>query len=174
MGAKRKPWEVERDRQIVTEYYLKGYPTRKIAAKITELVGTQEDGEVYKLSYKTVSLDVSFLLKQWYAERIHDITNQKLIELTKIDLLEQTYWDAWEKSAQNHKKVINKARGTIGSKTPDHQEITETEMIEYGEPRYLQGIERCIDKRCKLLGLDAPIKMEQQDNSFLSFLMHTA
>ena len=29
-----------------------------------------------------------------------------------------------------------------------------------GDPRFLEGIFKCIDKRCKMLGLDAPAKQE--------------
>lgn len=170
---KRAVHQKERDLNIVTEYYLKGYSTRAIALKIGEIVGKDENGVPYSISHTTVSGDVKLLLKQWHTERIHDITNQKLIELTKIDKLEQTYWDAWEKSVENHRKITNKAKGAVGSKNPNYQEITETEIREFGEPRYLQGIERCIDKRCKLLGLDAPVKMDHQDHSFLYFLMNT-
>jgi hypothetical protein len=173
MGAKRKKFEVERDQNFVTEYYLKGFSARIIAMKISEKVGNDENGEPYKISHVTVLKDINFLLSQWYSERIHDITNQKLIELTKIDKLEQTYWDAWEKSVENHRKITNKAKGAVGSKNPNYQEITETEIREFGEVRFLQGVDKCIERRCKLLGLDAPVKMEHQDNSFLAFLMQT-
>lgn len=173
MARIRKPHEVERDRNYVTEYYLKGYSTRAIAKQIIQRVANEYPDALYTITHKTVSFDIKHLLKQWFEDRIHDINNQKLIELTKIDRLEQTYWEAWEKSVDNHKKMIKKAKGATGSAKPDYQEVTEMEIREFGEPRYLQGIERCIDKRCKLLGLDAPIKMEQQDNSFVTFLMTT-
>ena len=29
-----------------------------------------------------------------------------------------------------------------------------------GEPRFLQGVHGCIERRCKILGLDAPRKQE--------------
>lgn len=168
MGKPRLKHEVERDLNITTELYLKGYSTRAIAKKIAEQAS---DG--YTVTHQTVSRDVKKLLKQWRDDRLHDINSQKMVELQKLDKLEQTYWDAWEKSVENHKKIINKARGKGGSTSPDFQEITEMEIREFGEPRYLQGVERCIDKRCKLLGLDAPVKTELQDNSFINFLMHT-
>ncbi len=168
MGKPRVKHEVERDQNITTEFYLKGYSTRAIAAIIGEKVGTG-----YTTTHKTVSQDIKKLLKQWRDDRIHDISSQKMVELQKLDKLEQTYWDAWEKSVENHRKIINKARGKGGAEKPFFQEITETEIKEFGEPRYLQGVERCIDKRCKLLGLDAPVKTELQDNSFVNFLMHT-
>lgn len=172
----RKPHEKERDYAIITEYYLKGYTTRAISRKIVEEIGKMHPEENYYISHKTVSKDINILLKQWRDERIHDITQQKLVELTKIDKLEQTYWDAWEKSIENHKRKAEKLRGEIkgNESKPSFRETIETDIREFGEPRYLQGIERCIDKRCKLLGLDAPVKMDLQDNSFLSFLMNTA
>ena len=170
---KREKHTKERDLNLVTEYYLKGCSSRLIAFKIMEAVGKDEKGVQYNISHVTVAADIKFLLKQWRDDRIHDITNQKLIELTKIDKLEQTYWEAWEKSVENHKKVISKNKGKTTSATPEFSEITNMEIREFGEPRYLQGIERCIDKRCKLLGLDAPVVMKNEDTSFLSFLMHT-
>jgi hypothetical protein len=173
--AGRSPAIKERDYQIITEYYLKGYSTRAIARKIISEVAISDPESNYSITHKTVSKDINVLLKQWRDERIHDITQLKVSELTKIDRLEQTYWDAWEKSIENHKRTSEKLRGEIKAKDnkPSFRETTEMNIREFGEPRYLQGIERCIDKRCKLLGLDAPVKLEHQDHSFLSFLMTT-
>jgi hypothetical protein len=47
------------------------------------------------------------------------------------DELERTYWEAWQLSL--------------------HRD---------GNPAYLEGVFRCIDRRCKLLGLDAPNRHE--------------
>lgn len=176
MGRKRLSHEVERDLQITTELYLKGHSTRFIAMKIGERVNANldEGQKLYTTTHKTVGLDIRRLIKQWSEERIHDISSQKMVALEKLDRLEETYWAAWEKSVENHVKKTNKVRGKAGASNPDYQEITDIAIIEYGEPRYLQGVERCIDKRCKLLGLDAPVKTEIQDNSFINFLMNTA
>ncbi|PTX14436.1 hypothetical protein C8N40_111101 [Pontibacter mucosus] len=151
MAAVRKKHEQERDRNIVAEYYVKGYSTRAIAQIIADKVGGG-----YTLNHNTVSNDVKYLLKQWQNERINDINEQKVLELSKLDKLEQTYWQAWEKSIEDHKKSSKKLKGK-GDK-PDYKEMTETEVVAYGNPAYLAGIERCIDKRCKILGIDAPQK----------------
>ncbi|WP_162055040.1 hypothetical protein [Pontibacter pamirensis] len=156
MGAARKPNIVERDRNIVAEYYIKGYSTRSIAKLIGETVGNG-----YTVTHNTVSKDIRALLKQWSADRINDIDQRKTIELEKLDKLERTYWEAWEKSARDHKKKSIKVSGK--AKTPKeklYREITEAEIVAYGNPSFLSGIQWCIDKRCKILGIDAPAQMD--------------
>lgn len=156
MAAARKPHEKERDRGIVAEYYIKGYSLRYIAQIIAQKVGNG-----YSVNHNTVSNDINALLKEWRETRVQDIDSLKVLELEKLDKLERTYWEAWEKSIEDYKKKTVKAKGKAsdGAK-PDYKEMTETEMIAYGNPSYLQGIERCIDKRCKILGIDAPLKHE--------------
>jgi hypothetical protein len=76
-----------------------------------------------------------------------------------------TYWEAWEKSITDYqktnKKMKAKAAKTEGNKTlPSEQEIATMDMISMGNPSYLAGIERCIQLRCKILGIEAPVKTE--------------
>ena len=87
------------------------------------------------LSQSTVCQDLKALHKQWVASALVDIDIAKSKELAKIDVLERENWDAWQRSCE-------------GAKTKT------------GNPRFLQGIERCIERRCKILGLDAPRKQE--------------
>jgi hypothetical protein len=42
-----------------------------------------------------------------------------------------------------------------------HQKKTEREVESYGEPRFLQGVMTCINKRCDILGLNAPMKIAE-------------
>lgn len=155
MAAKRSKYEVERDRQIVSEYYLKGHSSRSIAGIVMEKVG-----KGYSVSHTTISGDIKALLKQWQKERINDIDKVKAVELEKLDKLEQTYWDAWEKSIQDYKRTSLKQKGTTSSSRPEYREQTTMEMISHGNPAYLAGVERCIERRCKILGIDAPQKID--------------
>jgi hypothetical protein len=129
------------------------------------------------VSISQVSLDLKHLRVLWAKESIAAVSVKVAEELAKIDNLERQYWEAWAKSTKDHTKTINKAKGKTASKIPDYSEITETEVIKDGDPRFLQGIERCIERRCKLLGLDAPAKIkadvEINEHSFIHFLMHT-
>src|SRR5690606_38509682 len=155
MAANRSKYEAERDRQMVAEYYLKGHSSRSIARLIMDKVG---DG--YVVSHATISRDIRVLLKQWQKDRINDIDKDKAVELEKLDKLEQTYWEAWEKSIQDYKKTSLKQKGTTYSSRPEYREQTTMEMISHGNPAYLASVERCIERRCKILGIDAPAKTD--------------
>jgi len=85
-------------------------------------------GEELGTSQSTVSRDLAALEAQWRAESIADIGQMKAIELARIGHIEATYWEAWLASVAD----------------PD--------------PRYLSGVAGCIDRRIKLLGLDAPTR----------------
>lgn len=159
--AIRTNGEKERDYNFITEMYLKGYSCRVIAARLCEHVKNPK-----YLTYRQVNNDINAILKQWHNDRITDINKQKTIELEKIHKLEQEYWRAWEKSIEDFEKKSKKLKGSVGldrdgkPKSPSEQEISTTEMISMGNPAYLAGIERCIERRCKILGIDAPQKMD--------------
>ncbi len=83
---------------------------------------------------------------------------KKAEELAKIDALERTYWKAWRRSCKDREvQTAEKVTGdTARSKAATRREG------QSGNPAFLAGVERCIDRRCKLLGLDAPRKLEHK------------
>lgn len=151
MAAKRTERERERDKPLITDYYLKGYSYREIAQNVSATVGNG-----YSISHVTVANEINALIDEWRENSISDIERRKAIELEKLHKLEYTYWQAWHKSTQDHKtqtRMVRQAR----TKTT---EVTETDVISMGNPAYLAGIERCIQTRCKILGVNAPDKKE--------------
>lgn len=90
-----------------------------------------EIAEEIGLDQATISRDLKAIQKEWLKSTLRDFDELKAQELAKIDDLEITYRDGWNTS---------KDENTVG------------------DPRFLNGIDRCIERRCKLLGLDAPIK----------------
>lgn len=148
----------ERTIGLTTEYYLQGYGYRKIAQIIEEETGV-------KITHTTVGKYVRQSLQEWKDERLKKIDDQKAVELQRIDKLEQTYWQAWEKSLEDVKKTKNKQRavpkasgeGTEMSVFSADKEIATEERL--GDPRYLQGVQWCIQKRCEILGIDAPTQI---------------
>lgn len=150
----------ERDKNFITSLYLKGYSCRYIASELCK-----EVGEDKYISYRTVNNDIRSLLKEWEKDRIDDINHLKLIELEKINKLERTYWEAWEKSVTDYQRTNKKIKAKAGKQdnskpSPSEQEIATTDMISMGNPSYLSGIERCIQMRCKILGIEAPQKVD--------------
>lgn len=93
-----------------------------------------EIGERLGVSQRTISKDLREIQRRWQAACVEAISQGKARELARIDELERTYWAAWFDSKR--------------AATRD------------GNPAYLQGVLACIEKRCKLLGLDAPVRTD--------------
>ena len=80
-----KKENIEERRKKVAEMYLKGYQQTQIA-------------EVCGVTQGQISQDLKILLEQWKAEQLKNIDEQMSSELSKIALLEQTYWDDYERN----------------------------------------------------------------------------
>lgn len=102
------------------------------------------------INQSTVSRDLAAIQEQWREERVHDINERKNIELARVDELEREYWQAWEKSKEDEqtKKAVKRGDKDV------RQEITVKGQV--GDASYLRGVQWCIEKRCQILGLDAP------------------
>jgi len=160
MAANRKITEVEEDRNVITPLYLKGYSLREIANRCTEATGRS-------ISFVTVRSDVKAILKAFQANRDDMIQYNLTIELEKINVLELEYWQVWEKSKADRKRksvkkktVVNTNSKLVKKPMEETTEYNDTEMVNMGDPRYLTGIQWCIEQRCKLLGIGAPTKID--------------
>lgn len=165
----RSTSQEEADRRNVARLYLSG----RLQSEIAEELG---------ISQTTVSRDIKYLTDEWKQERVYDINEAKARELAKIDNLELIYFDAWERSRKNAgvktKKEIkigidlNPSQiATLSAILPaevvksisqgvTRQEIQERIEGQIGDPRYLSGIQWCIEQRCRILGVEAPKKIE--------------
>lgn len=136
----RTKGQVERDRIEVARLYLQGKYQHEIA-------------ELLKVSQQQVSYDLRAVQAQWRdipAKQIDELKNK---ELARIDQLERTYWEAWVDS--------KKAKETTSTaKEGDRLKVGKRSEQRNGNPQYLAGVQWCIERRIKLLGLDAPVKSE--------------
>lgn len=155
-----KLWS-ERVKEKSIQYYLQGNTTLKLVAeRIAEELPR-------KPSISKVYTAIQEAIKTWEAENATIITQYKYIELRKIDNLEATYWDAWYRSCQVQTIIQAKKtpiaqeqpkNGRKNKKAPDYLlgEITETSKTPVGDPKFLTGVEWCINKRLEILGGIAP------------------
>jgi hypothetical protein len=136
------------DRAKIAERYLKGTFQVDIAREIG-------------VSQQQVSYDLKVIRKEWLNSMVRDFDRAKAEELAKIDNLEAEYWQAWKNSLGEN---ISKTVKTYGKGEGGDNQETTTKTIHSkelnGDPRYLEGVRWCIERRCKLLGLDAPDKHE--------------
>ena len=163
MAKSRTKVEREHDLQVEADLYLKGQSFRAISVYMNDQYGR-------KINHVTVFNDIKFVITEWEHSRNAMIDHQKSIEIEKLNILERTYWDAWVKSQTDVIVFQTKKKGS--PKMVDNIEKIEAEKSNPGDPRYLQGIERCIEQRCKILGLNAPkeIKGEISGNLFFDLM----
>ena len=73
--------------------------------------------------------------------------------------MEREAYEAWEKS-KNQKETKSKKQSDAATSTIKKTEVSIKTESNFGDDKYLKLVQWCIDKRCKLLGLDAPQKHE--------------
>jgi hypothetical protein len=100
-----------------------------IASQYLQGVQQYKIAEMLGVSTSQISDDMKELRKRWLASSIRDFDEMKARELAKVGQLEAEYWTAWGRSNDTDPP---------------------------GDPRYLQGVARCIKARREVLGLDAP------------------
>lgn len=147
-GYRRTPEQRENDLVFCTDLFLKGYSYRQISdllnkrnAKMGLDYAIVPPMRVYK--------DLKQLLINWKREHEENIDLYITKEFSKLDKIEAELWDAWERSK---KRIVSKIRQS-GLKT----ERSETFA---GNPRYLDLVLSVQQRRAKLLGLDAPVKVD--------------
>jgi hypothetical protein len=120
------------------------------------LQGVKRQGELASrlgVDRSTVSRDLKVLNTRWREAAVHDLDAAKGQELERIDLLEQEYWAAWEASKQE-RQTSTTEQTTDAEGERLRAGIRKVEQT--GDPRYLAGVQWCIEQRAKILGLHAP------------------
>lgn len=144
----RSQFQREADYERITSLYLRGWRQADIAAELG-------------LTQQQVSYDLRTIQKRWRESTTMNLDEAKQKELSRIDELERDFWTAWESSKTERTKARQE---TDGTKDRSGKPIVKKSSMEKeqrdGNPAFLQGVLSCIDRRCKLLGLDAPEKSE--------------
>lgn len=167
---------------IIAQLYKRGYSYRQMQ----EEVKARLDLQSYSLN--TVHKDVKALLAEWRETRIENLDLAIQLELERIDEIIREAWEAWDKSKQDGDKTRTKQTGVVpqkgdGEDEPQGEdgkivtvkiERTSEELMNCGDPRYLEIVHKNLTERRKLLGLYSPEKKEVSgDLSFTNLLMQT-
>ena len=115
----------------------------------------------YKLSQQMVSFNLRQIQKKWIRETAMVIDAYKAEQLQKIDQLELEYWAAWYKSCSVRQRQRVEKASLGGGKTRLRK--VSTTYTPVGNPRFLKGVQWCIEMRCKILGLYASLEAKQSD-----------
>lgn len=157
---KRSPVQVEYDRMEEAAMYLKGIPAREIHQYLL-------DNREYEISLRTVYEDIKQVREQWKESYLRDYDAAKSQELARIDELEREYWDSYRRSLRDKEEKESESKqdeqlGRGGKVVTGYSSKKARHKVEKrdGNPKYLEGIERCIQLRAKILGLDEPKKVQ--------------
>lgn len=128
-------------RPQVAQDYLRGETQADIAKK-------------YGVDQGQISRDLKAIQREWLKSTTFNLDRIKAKELARLDEIERAAWEGWRLSllnAESEKKVV-----IVEGKS----KIEKTSEGQSGNPRFMEVILRCIDQRCRLLGLEAPKRAE--------------
>jgi hypothetical protein len=151
-GPRRKKAQREKDLTLIAEWYCRGETQEWMAVELARL----RKSIGYRVSRQTISRDLKEIRSRWLESSVRDFDEAKAEELAKIDHLEREAWAEYLRSKEVQKKSVHKT--VQGDKSLHEAKLEELNRV--GDVRFLQVVERCIDRRCKLLGLDAPVKTD--------------
>lgn len=166
----RNPAQRLADRQLITRYRLQGVPLRQIPA----LVG---------LSLTTVKRELRAATAEWRSGMTANVEELAQRELQRLELLEANAWSEWERSRLNYVKVRSERitpeeaqafEAADSSAAPavalcgpagagPLRLLTRETGNRVGDARFLQVILSAHERRCKILGIDAPVKVAPTD-----------
>ena len=141
-------------RQEVGARYLRG----EYQSAIAQAVG---------VSQAQISMDLKAMRDLWLASSLRDFDALKSEQLAKIDAVEVEAWAAWLRSQQPREVSITEQTeggevvGTDGTSQPKRptRKASMRREGQSGDPRFLAVIQKCIDQRCVILGLESPLRI---------------
>ena len=128
----------------------------KVAALFCQRVPQYKIAEQLGVDRSMISYDMRILMKRWAKASTGKIDEWKARELERINHMEETYWQAWLDSCKVGVKV-SKEKKISGIVVTTRQEIESPS----GDPRHLAGVQWCVERRAKMLGLDTPAKPQK-------------
>lgn len=147
-APKRTEFQKVSDRRVIAERYLRGDRQSDIARDLN-------------LSQQQVSYDIRLIHDAWLRDTISNFNILKARELAKVDHLECEAWRAWECELPESNKTETRKRN-VKTKRESKESAEARKLIiklKARDPRYLQIVGDCIDRRRKILGIDAPTKI---------------
>jgi hypothetical protein len=120
----------------VADLWLKGWSQIKIAKEC-------------EIGRKKVRILLDKARALWLDRRNMALTDAIAEQLRRIDLIEAQAWEQWERSKQD---AVENSMET----SKDGFKKKQTIRPQTGDARYLDSMLKCVDMRCKLLGIYKP------------------
>jgi hypothetical protein len=123
---------------------------KNVAARYVRGETQWEIARAFEVDQKTISNDLAAIRKEWLADAVRSVDEIKARELAKIDECEAQAWRAWTKSQENAETLRARVRGKGDDARPETEKVTKGQA---GDPRFLDLVLKCVEKRCLILGV---------------------
>lgn len=128
---------------------------------LREIFGMINSSRPYRIGERQVCKDSAEVERRWRERANVAIDKAKADEIANIDWTEQEAKLAWKKSktesAQRTAETSTAGGPKAGGSRSKQKIVTENRD---GDPRYLAIVDRCIQHRREIFGIDAPTKTE--------------
>jgi hypothetical protein len=134
---------------------------RRVASMYLRGMSQWEIGCQLDVTQQCIAKDIQALEKEWLASAVVDIDTAKAKELARIDRLERVAWRAWRRSCQRKERATTRMEKKLDEDAHKAKTVTsKATEVRDGNPEYLKRVEWCISKRCELLKLNPPQRLE--------------
>lgn len=156
-APKRDKRTIEQHRDMVAALYAQSMPLLKIA-------DTMSQQTQIKYSLDMVKRDLRVIKENWKKSAAINFDQAKSEQLAKLDALEEMAWQELNRSTKPFKKTsIETTGGAYKERGASKQRVEQYDQT--GDPRYMNVILSVIERRSRILGLDAPTKITETDPS---------
>jgi hypothetical protein len=165
--AKRTNPQREEQLRQIAGMYLEGLPQRDIADR-------------FGLSQSQISRDLKEIQRRWATPDSQDVMALRAKELARLDHLEQQAWAAYNRSrqpeeTQSKEKTITDNHAGNGQKSStkgpaDRMKASIRTKNRDGNPAFMKIALDCCRQRIKLLGVEAPAKLEDATPKQIQFI----
>jgi|GEM_PF-1210272 len=148
-APKRTKAERELDLVFIADLYLRHRTQVEIRDELNAV-------RHYNISRSQIMYDINKIHKRWLQSSLVDFDKVKARELARIDRLEREYWVSWVESKEDQ-ETSTSSRST-GRAAYEKVELKRVGQV--GDPRFLAGVQWCIEQRMKIFGFYAPTQID--------------
>ena len=125
----------------------------------TTLHGVQaEIARQLEVSTGVICRDMQALDLEWREDRVDFIEQEKQRALAELDRIATAAWTEWSRSTMAEQTLLQQVPGQGTVTTRYRKDHPERRLP--GDPRFLAAVRDTIERKAKLLGLDAPAKFD--------------
>jgi predicted transcriptional regulator len=106
-------------------------------------------GRALGVTQQQVSLDLKAIRAEWRRVMVAEFDRLRSEQLGKIDACEAAAWEGWERSLRDAERTLTRKRTEPDG---EHVEASRSVAGQAGDPRFLQVVDSCIDRRLRLIG----------------------